>query len=89
MVEPACRVSAQRAAIDEVDSALLNLVARRRRLVSELFQHKRGLGLPLIDPAREAQLLVQWRASALKINVPASVAEKLLRVLLEDSHALA
>jgi chorismate mutase / prephenate dehydrogenase len=88
MVEPTYGVGAQRAAIDEVDGALLTLVAQRRCLVSELFRHKRSMGLPLIDPVREAELLTQWRATAQRVDVPQSLAEDLLRVLLEDSHAL-
>ena len=82
-------LAAQRAAIDAVDHALLDLVARRRALVAGLFAHKRASGLPLVDPEREQALLADRRAAAERLGVPGALAEQIFRALLEVSHAQA
>jgi chorismate mutase-like protein len=87
MAEPPPEIAAMRAAIDEVDHALLELCARRREVVASMFAAKRALGLPLLDPAREADLLAERRAFAARVGVPEGLAEKLFRALLEGSHA--
>jgi len=88
MSAPPPEIAAMRKAIDEVDHALLELVARRRSLVAEVFAKKRALGLPLVDAAREADLVEERRAFAEALGVPGELAERLFRALLDDSHAL-
>jgi chorismate mutase/prephenate dehydrogenase len=80
-------IVAMRKAIDEVDHALLALVARRRALVGEVFAKKRALGLPLVDATREAELVEERCTFAEGLGVPGELAERLLRALLDDSHA--
>src|SRR3954463_9353932 len=87
MAEAPPDVALARAAIDEVDHALIELCARRRSIVLALFARKRELGLPLIDPAREADLIDDRRAFAARIGVPADLVERIFRALLDDSHA--
>lgn len=82
-------LASHRAAIDAVDQALLELLARRRSLVEGLFAHKRGRGLPLVDPARERALLAERRAAAERLGVPGDLAERVFRAILESSHAQA
>lgn len=83
---PANDVASLRAAIDDADHALLELVARRRALVAEVFATKRRLGLPFVDPERERALIAERRAFAERLGLPAHLAERLFRVLLEGSH---
>lgn len=78
-----------RAAIDATDHALLELVAQRRALVLSIFARKRRLGLPLIDPEREAALLADRLAFARQRGVPEALASRLISTLLEASHAIA
>lgn len=87
MVEPPPEIAALRAAVDEVDHALLELCARRRSVVAALLARKRELGLPLIDPAREEALFAERRAFAGTIGLSPDLAESILRALLEASHA--
>ncbi|MRG92407.1 chorismate mutase [Polyangium spumosum] len=82
-------VNETRTALDELDHELLDLVARRRALVSALFVKKRALGLPLVDPVREAELLAERRAYAERLGVPAELAGAIFRAILEDSHTRA
>jgi len=79
-------IAAARASLDEIDHALLELVARRRSLVAALFETKRALGLPLVDPAREEALLAERRAFGEKLAVPPELVEQIFRAILEDSH---
>ena len=89
MSAPPPEIAAMRQAIDEVDHALLELVAKRRSLVGEVFASKRALGLPLVDAAREADLVEEGRAFAEALGVPGELVERLFRALLDDSHARA
>jgi chorismate mutase/prephenate dehydratase len=51
------QVAEAREAIDAVDRALLESVNRRLELVRLLHEHKRTSGIPLRDPAREAEMV--------------------------------
>ncbi|MEZ4300179.1 MAG: chorismate mutase [Polyangiaceae bacterium] len=84
---PAGTLASMRAAIDAEDRALIELLARRRALVRELFEWKLRHGLPLIDPAREALLLADRAALAEERGLPASLVERVLRTILDASHA--
>jgi len=80
-------LASARAAIDAVDHALLDLLARRRSLVGAVFEQKRALGLPLLDPAREAELVAERRARGERLGVPSALTEAVFRAILDESHA--
>ena len=79
----------KRAQIDALDQALLEIVARRRAIVAELFEVKRHRGLPLLDPDRERALLDARRGSAERLGVPPDLAERIFQAILDGSHAAA
>ncbi len=79
-------LASMRASIDAVDHALVNLLAERRLLVAEIFAYKRRHGLALVDPEREAHLLAERTAFAEARGVPAMLAARVFRDLLEASH---
>jgi chorismate mutase len=54
---PRARLDALRERILEVDEALVALVGERRDLVLEVGRLKTALGLPVMDPGREAQVV--------------------------------
>jgi chorismate mutase / prephenate dehydrogenase len=80
-------IAAMRAAIDEVDHAILALCAQRRSIVADLYALKARAGLPLLDPGREAELLAERRAFAERLGVPRELAAQIVRALLDASHA--
>jgi chorismate mutase/prephenate dehydrogenase len=86
MTAPPGEVVAARVAIDEIDHAIVDLLARRRALVAELFSSKRALGLPLYDAARESALLEERRNYAERLGVPSKLVDVLFAAVLEDSH---
>jgi chorismate mutase len=51
-----------RAKIAAADRDLLGAINRRLELVRALHEHKRAEGIPLRDPAREEQLVVELQA---------------------------
>lgn len=81
-------VATSRASIDDIDHAIVELLARRRALVLDLFAKKRALGLPLFDEARESALIAERCEYAERLGVPARFVEAVFRQVLEDSHKL-
>jgi chorismate mutase len=81
-------VVASRVVIDEIDHAIVELLARRRAIVADLFSKKRALGLPLFDAERESVLIEERCAYAERLGVPSSFVEVVFRKVLEDSHHL-
>ena len=56
-------LTALRDQIDEVDKALLGLLAKRLALVAEVGEVKSRYGLPIYVPEREASMLASRRRS--------------------------
>jgi chorismate mutase len=71
-----------RRALEELDRQLLSLYARRRRLVSALWEYKRDRGLPLRDRAQEWRVLERARSAAVPERLPPAEAEALMRWVL-------
>jgi chorismate mutase len=67
--------------ITDADRALLAAVNKRIELVRALHEHKRAEGIPLRDPAREEQLVVELQAANGGPLSPAGVAELFRHVL--------
>jgi len=67
--------------ISETDRALLAALNRRLELVRALHEHKRAEGIPLRDPAREEQLVVELQAANEGPLSSAGVAELFRHVL--------
>ena len=63
-------LTALRDQIDEVDKALLDLLAKRLELVAEVGEVKSKYGLPIYVPEREAAMLASRREEAAALGVP-------------------
>ena len=63
------RLQELRKRILEVDEALVELVGERKELVLEIGRLKSELGLPVLDPAREAAVVRRAAALARERNV--------------------
>ena len=74
-----------RAQITALDRRLLELVAERKRLSSEVAATKHATGLPTRDFNRERDVLLNARRAADALGVSPDVAETLLRLLIRDS----
>ena len=67
--------------ISAADRDLLAAINRRIELVRALHEHKRAEGIPLLDPEREEQLVVELQAANRGPLSSAGVAELFRHVL--------
>ncbi|WHP79699.1 bifunctional chorismate mutase/prephenate dehydrogenase [Edwardsiella anguillarum] len=79
-------LSALRDSIDEVDKALLGLLARRLQLVAQVGEVKSRYGLPVYVPEREAAMLASRRAEAQLLGVSPDLIEDVLRRVMRESY---
>ncbi|RQM37091.1 bifunctional chorismate mutase/prephenate dehydrogenase [Erwinia psidii] len=80
-------LTALRDQIDEVDKALLDLLARRLQLVAEVGEVKSRYGLPIYVPEREASMLASRRKEAKLLGVPPDLIEDVLRRVMRESYS--
>lgn len=80
-------LTALRDQIDEVDKALLDLLAKRLSLVAEVGEVKSRYGLPIYVPEREASMLASRRKEAETLGVPPDLIEDVLRRVMRESYA--
>lgn len=76
-----------RDSIDQVDSQLVELIAKRLELTSTVGELKAELNLPLYVPEREAELICKRRAQAFDANLSPELIEDVLRRIMRDSYA--
>ncbi|WP_206483503.1 bifunctional chorismate mutase/prephenate dehydrogenase [Thalassotalea sp. G2M2-11] len=79
-------LAALREQIDEIDSQLVDLLAKRRAVTTRVGALKSKVGMPIYAPEREAQLLCKRREQAKKVGVCADLIEDILRRLMRDSY---
>lgn len=79
-------LSVLRDKIDEVDKALLDLLAKRLSLVAAVGEVKSRAGLPIYAPDREAAMLASRRREAAAMGVPPDLIEDVLRRLMRESY---
>lgn len=79
-------LTALRDQIDEVDKALLDLLAKRLHLVAEVGEVKSRYGLPIYVPEREASMLASRRKEAELLGVPPDLIEDILRRVMRESY---
>jgi chorismate mutase/prephenate dehydrogenase len=79
-------LSGHRAQIDEIDSELVALLARRAAVTKQIGAIKQQYQLPLYVPAREQALLNARRTQALQLGVDGDLVEDVLRRIMRDSY---
>ncbi|MGB5952767.1 MAG: bifunctional chorismate mutase/prephenate dehydrogenase [Ornithinimicrobium sp.] len=82
----ATELDALRGAIDEVDASMLDLLARRLDLVSEVGEVKGRVGLPIYAPERERTMIAAKRDLAESKGVPADLIEDVLRRCMREAY---
>jgi chorismate mutase len=73
-----------RRSIDNIDSALIHLLAERFKCTRKVGELKARLDLPPADPAREAQQIARLRALAVSAELAPEFAEKFLNFLVKE-----
>jgi len=72
--------------IDEIDSQLVELLAKRRAVTAKVGELKSQVGMPIYAPEREAELLTLRRQQAIEAGVSPELIEDILRRLMRDSY---
>ena len=73
-----------RESIDNIDAALVFLLAERFKITQKVGAHKAIAGLPPADPAREAAQIERLRALAVSAHLDPEFSEKFLRFIIDE-----
>lgn len=73
-----------RGSIDNLDSALIHIMAERFKITQRVGVVKAELGLPAADPAREARQIARLRELAKQSDLDPEFAEKLVNFIVSE-----
>ena len=73
-----------RSSIDNIDAALIMLLAERFKITMEVGAYKARVGLPPADPAREDLQIARLRSLAADANLDPAFSEKFLRFVIAE-----
>ncbi|MGY4719770.1 chorismate mutase [Naumannella cuiyingiana] len=73
-----------RGSIDNMDAALLHLLAERFKITQRVGEIKATHGLPPADPGREARQIERLRALAVEANLDPDFAEKFINFIVAE-----
>ena len=82
--DPAVILSDLRKSIDNLDAALVLLLAERFRLTQKVGQLKKSHDLPPADPNREAEMIARLRRLAAEADLDPDFAEKFIRFVISE-----
>ena len=73
--------------IDEIDTQLVSLLAKRRQITAQVGALKSQVGMPIYAPKREAELIASRRQQAQALSVNPELIEDILRRIMRDSYS--
>ena len=78
------QLRAYRRSIDNIDAALIHILAERFRVTKKVGSFKAEHGLPPADPAREQQQIARLRQLAVDADLDPEFSEKFLRFIIDE-----
>ena len=73
-----------RKSIDNIDAALIHMLAERFRITQAVGEYKAKTQLPPADPAREAKQIERLRNLAVEANLDPEFSEKFIRFVIDE-----
>jgi len=73
-----------RKSIDNIDAALIHMLAERFRITQAVGEYKARTALPPADPAREQQQIARLRQLAEEADLDPEFSEKFLRFVIDE-----
>ena len=73
-----------RASIDNIDAALVHLLAERFKITKRVGEHKAEVGFPPADPDRESEQIARLRQLADISGLDPQFSEKFLRFVIDE-----
>lgn len=86
MTDSSQRLAELRSDIDELDAQLIDILAKRSTLTSQVGEIKAETGMPVYVPEREVALIDKLRALAVEADISPDLAEDLMRRIMRDSY---
>jgi len=77
-------LAAYRKSIDNIDAALIHMLAERFRITQAVGEYKAEAGLPASDPNREARQIERLRALAVDADLDPEFSEKFIRFVIDE-----
>ena len=77
-------LASYRKSIDNIDAALIHMLAERFRITQAVGEYKAEAGLPASDAAREARQIERLRALAVEAELDPEFSEKFIRFVIDE-----
>ena len=78
------QLSQFRQSIDNIDAALIHMLAERFRITKAVGRHKAEVGMPPADPEREQEQIKRLRKLAEEAGLDPEFSEKFLRFVIDE-----
>ncbi len=78
------KLEGYRRSIDNIDAALIHILAERFRITQQVGEHKARNGLPAADPGRERRQIERLRCLASEADLDPEFSEKFIRFVIEE-----
>ena len=78
------QLSGYRQSIDNIDAALIHMLAERFRITKAVGEHKARTALPASDPGREERQIARLRKLAIEAQLDPDFGEKFLRFIIDE-----
>ncbi len=88
MSTPLDKLKIKRRELDQIDREILELLRKRFKVVEEITETKKKLGLPVYDKNREEEVKVTREIWGLELGIPRDFTEKLLNLILDESKRI-
>ena len=83
-IAPDAQLAAFRKSIDNIDAALIHMLAERFRITKAVGAYKATHALPASDPGREERQIARLRALASEADLDPEFSEKFLRFIIDE-----